>query len=46
LVLTHFSTRYLDPTGFHDEAASVFGGEIVVAADLARVPMPARTFPT
>jgi ribonuclease Z len=42
LVLTHFSARYPDPTGFHDEAAAVFGGDIVVAEDLIRVPMPAR----
>jgi hypothetical protein len=30
------------PTGFHDEAAAVFGGDIVVAEDLARIPMPTR----
>jgi ribonuclease Z len=44
LVLTHFSQRY----GQHDaellggEAAAVFGGEIVAADDLIRVPFPRR----
>lgn len=42
LVLTHFSQRYADPAAFHDEAAEVFGGEIVVAADLMRVAVPKR----
>ncbi|GAA5139041.1 ribonuclease Z [Pseudonocardia adelaidensis] len=42
LVLTHFSQRYADPARFAAEAAEVFGGEIVVAADLARVPLPRR----
>jgi ribonuclease Z len=42
LVLTHFSARYPDPSGFHDEAAAVFDGDIVVADDLMRVPVPAR----
>jgi ribonuclease Z len=44
LVLTHFSQRYAheDPRRFADEAASVFGGEIVVAADLERIPVPRR----
>jgi ribonuclease Z len=42
LVLTHFSQRYTDATRFHDEAAAAFGGEIVVAWDLMRVPVPAR----
>jgi ribonuclease Z len=42
LVLTHFSQRYADPTRFAAEAAEVFGGEIVVAEDLARVPLPPR----
>jgi ribonuclease Z len=42
LVLTHFSGRYTDPRRFHDEAAGVFGGDIVVAEDLMRVPVPAR----
>jgi ribonuclease Z len=42
LVLTHFSQRYADPAQFAAEASEVFGGEIVVAADLARVPLPPR----
>lgn len=42
LVLTHFSQRYPDPAVFHDEAAAVFDGEIVVAADLTTVPVPRR----
>ncbi|GAA0945703.1 ribonuclease Z [Pseudonocardia zijingensis] len=42
LVLTHFSQRYADPTRFAAEAAEVFDGEIVVAEDLARVPLPRR----
>ncbi|PSL55539.1 RNAse Z [Saccharothrix carnea] len=42
LVLTHFSQRYTDPRLFHDEAAEVFSGEIVVASDLDRVGVPKR----
>ena len=42
LVLTHFSQRYTDPARFAAEAAEVFDGELVVAADLARVPLPPR----
>lgn len=42
LVLTHFSQRYPDPRRFADEAAGVFGGEVVVAADLQTVPAPRR----
>jgi ribonuclease Z len=42
LVLTHFSQRYPDPAAFGAEAAAEFGGEIVVASDLARVPVPHR----
>jgi ribonuclease Z len=42
LVLTHFSQRYADPGRFAAEAAEVFGGEVVVAEDLARVPLPSR----
>ncbi|MBK1787009.1 ribonuclease Z [Prauserella cavernicola] len=42
LVLTHFSQRYRDPARFHAEAAEVYGGEIVVAEDLMRVPVPRR----
>lgn len=43
LVLTHFSQRYQDAAGrYIDEAAAVFAGDIVVAEDLMRVPVPAR----
>ena len=42
LVLTHFSQRYRDPERFGAEAAAVFDGEIVVAADLTRIPVPPR----
>jgi ribonuclease Z len=44
LVLTHFSQRYAhqEPRRFADEAATAFGGEIAVAADLDRIPVPRR----
>jgi ribonuclease Z len=42
LVLTHFSQRYTDPARFAAEAAEVFDGEVVVAEDLARIPLPSR----
>ncbi|MEU4829641.1 ribonuclease Z [Streptosporangium sp. NPDC023615] len=44
LVLTHFSERYRteDEGRFAEQAASVFGGEIVVARDLERVAVPPR----
>jgi ribonuclease Z len=42
LVLTHFSARYAEPDRFADEAATTFDGEIVVAEDLMRVPVPPR----
>jgi ribonuclease Z len=42
LVLTHFSRRYDDPAAFHAEAARYFDGDVVVAEDLIRVPVPAR----
>nr|BFE47031.1 ribonuclease Z [Saccharothrix mutabilis subsp. capreolus] len=42
LVLTHFSQRYTDPGAFRAEAAELFDGELVVAADLDRVPVPKR----
>ncbi|KAA5834537.1 ribonuclease Z [Saccharopolyspora hirsuta] len=42
LVLTHFSQRYPDPRRFRDEAAEVFDGQLVVAEDLVRVPVPPR----
>jgi ribonuclease Z len=43
LVLAHFSQRYADPARFGAEAAAAFGGEVVVAADLDRIPVPARS---
>ncbi len=42
LVLTHFSQRYDDPAEFHAEAAAEFDGEIVIAKDLDRIPVPKR----
>jgi ribonuclease Z len=41
-VLTHFSQRYDDPAGFAAEAREHFGGELIIAEDLMRVPVPAR----
>ena len=40
LVLTHFSPRYDDERAFADEAAEEFAGEIVLANDLDRIPLP------
>ncbi|MCP2322524.1 ribonuclease Z [Hamadaea flava] len=42
LVLTHFSQRYTEPRAFAEEAAQAFSGEIVVAEDLTRIPLPPR----
>ncbi|HYN94351.1 MAG TPA: ribonuclease Z, partial [Pilimelia sp.] len=42
LVLTHFSQRYPDAAHFLDEAREHFAGDIVVAEDLLRVPVPGR----
>ena len=44
LVLTHFSQRYdpADGQRLAGEAASAFGGEIVLARDLSRIPVPTR----
>ncbi|MEU4364533.1 ribonuclease Z [Promicromonospora sp. NPDC023987] len=42
LVLTHFSQRYTDPAEFEKEARTVFDGDLTVAADLDRVPVPRR----
>ncbi|MER6910934.1 ribonuclease Z [Streptomyces sp. NPDC000594] len=43
LVLTHFSQRYGDPTAFEEQArAAGFTGELTVARDLLRVPLPPR----
>ncbi|MFE4367005.1 ribonuclease Z [Streptomyces sp. NPDC056835] len=44
LVLTHFSQRYGDPDEFERQArAAGFEGELTVAADLVRVPLPKRS---
>jgi ribonuclease Z len=43
LVLTHFSQRYSDPDEFERQARSAgFEGELTVAHDLLRVPLPKR----
>ncbi|MEU6488585.1 ribonuclease Z [Streptomyces sp. NPDC046887] len=43
LVLTHFSQRYPDPEVFERQArAAGFDGELTVAHDLIRVPLPKR----
>jgi ribonuclease Z len=42
LVLAHFSQRYQDATRFLDEASKEFDGDIVVAEDLTRIPVPSR----
>lgn len=43
LVLTHFSQRYCDPDAFEREArAAGYDGELTVARDLLRVPVPKR----
>ncbi|WP_425833892.1 ribonuclease Z [Streptomyces fractus] len=43
LVLTHFSQRYTDPEEFARQArAAGFDGELTVARDLDRVPVPKR----
>lgn len=43
LVLTHFSQRYDDPSVFERQArAAGFEGELTVAKDLMRVPVPKR----
>ena len=47
LVLTHFSQRYdpADGQRLAGEAASAFGGEVVLARDLSRIPVPTRALP-
>ncbi len=49
LVLTHFSQRYRVPgelpDAFEREAREVFDGDLTVAADLDRVPLPPRRRP-
>jgi len=44
LVLTHFSERYRaeEQPRFAEEAAAAYGGDIVLARDLDRVPVPHR----
>jgi ribonuclease Z len=43
LVLTHFSQRYTDPAAFAEEAREAgFTGELTIAEDLTRVPLPGR----
>ncbi|MEU4316021.1 ribonuclease Z [Nocardia sp. NPDC024068] len=42
LVLTHFSQRYRTTEAHLAEARREFGGDIVVAADLDRIPLPPR----
>jgi ribonuclease Z len=44
LVLTHFSQRYDSGDGqrLAAEAATAFGGEVVMARDLDRIPVPSR----
>ncbi|MCX4634326.1 ribonuclease Z [Streptomyces sp. RPA4-5] len=43
LVLTHFSQRYDDPTEFERQArAAGYTGELTIAQDLSRVPLPTR----
>jgi ribonuclease Z len=42
LVLTHFSQRYDDPARFVAEAREHYDGDLVVAEDLMRVPVPPR----
>ncbi|MFF4346656.1 ribonuclease Z [Streptomyces sp. NPDC001530] len=43
LVLTHFSQRYSEPDEFERQArAAGFAGELTVAHDLVRVPVPKR----
>jgi ribonuclease Z len=43
LVLTHFSQRYTEPGVFEEQArAAGFTGEVTVAEDLVRVPVPRR----
>ena len=41
-MLTHFSQRFTDSQRLRDEAAEVFNGDLVIAEDLARIPVPKR----
>jgi ribonuclease Z len=42
LVLTHFSQRYESTAQLFADASATFGGQIVLAADLDRIPLPKR----
>jgi len=42
LVLTHFSQRYQEPAAFEREAREHYDGDLRVAEDLMRVPVPKR----
>ncbi|TFV54901.1 ribonuclease Z [Mycobacterium sp. PS03-16] len=42
LVLTHFSQRYPDLNRHCEEAAEVYDGDLFLAEDLMRIPVPAR----
>jgi ribonuclease Z len=44
LVLTHFSQRYDSADGqrLAEQAATAFGGQVVLAHDLDRIPVPSR----
>jgi ribonuclease Z len=44
LVLTHFSQRYEHDNGqqLADQAATAFGGPVILAHDLDRIPVPSR----
>ena len=43
LVLAHFSQRYADAAQrYRDEATEVYSGDLVIAEDLMRVPVPKR----
>lgn len=44
LVLTHFSQRYHEPERFLEQARKRYDGDVVVAEDLARVPVPKRQY--
>lgn len=45
LVLTHFSQRYTDAAQrYRDEAGEVYSGDLVIAADLVRIPVPKRSY--
>ncbi|GAB3713146.1 hypothetical protein GCM10027590_07800 [Nocardiopsis nanhaiensis] len=44
LVLTHLSERYTEDEDAHfvEQARAEFDGDVVLAADLERIPLPAR----